>query len=391
VKNRYHLYVFILIIAAIVLSAGYAASDERMVETFSVKSGQKLDIDLKCGGGVHIEGWDENRVEVAYYERHGDLEDLDIDIKETRSGIKIAADFDDRSIQTTSLYFAIKVPRKFDIDLSTAGGGMEFIGFEGNIEGRSKGGGIELENMKGEVDLKTNGGGVEVTDCDLDGEIRTNGGGVQLENVGGDLRIKTNGGSLDLQDVRFGAKDLEASGDYDLEDFFGEGVRVSTGGGSIDVDGAPEGVAVTTGGGEIDVSDAAKVVGVRTGGGDIDIHTKLGFVQARTGAGDVEVVVDQSPGKLDGSIEIVTGTGDVTLTLPADFSAEFDIDLSYTKNSRRGFDLRSDFPVNEEHTDEWDSRNGSPRKHIYGTGTVKGGKHKIKIRTTNGDIRINKK
>ena len=76
-KNTYHLYVFILIIAAIVLSAGYAASDERMVETFSVKSGQKLDIDLKCGGGVHIEGWDENRVEVAYYERHGDLEDLE--------------------------------------------------------------------------------------------------------------------------------------------------------------------------------------------------------------------------------------------------------------------------------------------------------------------------
>ena len=390
-KSRYHPYVFVLIIAAIVVSAGYAASDEKMIKTFSVKTGQKLDIDLKCGGGLYIEGWDENRVEVAYYESHGDLEDLDIDIKETRSGIKIAADFGDRGTQTTSLHFAIMVPRKFDIDLFTAGGGMKFIGFEGNIEGKSRGGGIELKDMKGEVDLKTNGGGIEVTDCDLDGEIRTNGGGVQLENVGGNLRIKTNGGALDLENVRFGGKDPGASGDFDLDDLFGDGVRVSTGGGNIDVDGAPEGVAVTTGGGPIDVSNAAKIVGVRTGGGDIDIHTKFGLVQARTGAGDVEVVVDQSPGKLDGSIEIVTGTGDVTLTLPADFSAEFDIDLGYTKNSRRGFEIKSDFKIDLEHTDEWDSRNGSPRKHIFGTGAVKGGKHKIKIKTTNGDVRIIKK
>ena len=390
-KRRYHPCVFILIIAVVVFSAGYAASDEEMTKTFSVKTGQKLDIDLKCGGEVYVVGWDEDRVEVDYYESHGDLEDLDIDIKETRSGIKITADFADRSIQTTSLHFTIKVPRKFDIELFTAGGGMEFIGFEGNIEGRSRGGGIELKDMKGEVDLKTNGGGIEVTDCDLDGEIRTNGGGVQLENVGGNLRIKTNGGPLDLQNVRFGGKELEASGDFDLEDLFGDGVRVSTGGGNIVVDGAPEGVTVTTGGGPIDVSNAARIVGVRTGGGDIDIHTKFGLVQARTGAGDVDVVVAQSPGKLNGSIEIITGTGDVTLTLPADFSAEFDIDLSYTKNSRRGFDIKSDFPVNTEHTDEWDSRDGSPRKHIYGTGTVKGGKHKIKIRTTNGDICIIKK
>jgi DUF4097 and DUF4098 domain-containing protein YvlB len=391
VNSRYHRTVFILAIVAVLVATGSAMSNEDVSKTFSVKSGQKLDIDLKCGGGVYIEGWDEDKVEVVYYESHGDLEDLDIDIKETTSGIKIAADFDDRSIQTTSLNFAIKVPRKFDVDLFTAGGGMEFSGFEGKIEGKSRGGGIELEDMKGEVDLKTNGGGIEVTDCELDGEIRTNGGGVQLENVGGNLRIKTNGGSLDLQNVRFGAKDLEASGDFDDEDLFGDGVRVSTAGGNIDVDGAPDGVTASTGGGPIDVSDAAKIVSMRTGGGDIDIHTQFGRVEASTGAGDVEVVVDRSPGKLDGSIEIGTGTGDVTLTLPADFSAEFDIDLGYTKNSRRGFEIKSDFEIDLEHSDEWDSRNGSPRKHIYGTGTVKGGKHKIKIRTTNGDVRIIKK
>jgi DUF4097 and DUF4098 domain-containing protein YvlB len=365
----------VLAVVVVCFATGLATGEEESIKEFSVKSGQKLDIDLKCGGGVYIEGWDEDKVEVAYYESHGDLEDLDIDIKETRSGIKITADFADRRIKTTSLNFAIKVPRKFDVDLFTAGGGMEFSGFEGNIEGKSRGGGIELEDMKGEVDLRTNGGGIEVTDCDLDGEIRTNGGGVELENVTGQLRVKTNGGPLHLENVRFA----------------GDEIHVSTGGGNIDVDGAPEGLAVKTGGGPIDVSDAAKFVSVRTGGGDIDIHTQYGSVEASTGAGDIDVVVDQSPDKSDGGIVIGTGLGDVTLTLPADFSAEFDIDLGYTRDSRRDFEITCDFKIDLEHTDEWDYGNGSPKKHIYGTGVVKGGKHKIKIKTTNGDVRIIKK
>jgi DUF4097 and DUF4098 domain-containing protein YvlB len=324
VNSSYHRAVFILTIAAVFVAAGSAVSDEDVTKTFSVKSGQKLDIDLKCGGGVYIKGWDKDEVEVSYYENRGDLEDLDIDVKETRSGVKITADFADRDVQTTSLHFRIRVPRKFDVELYTAGGGMEFVGFEGKLEGKSKGGGIELEDMKGDVDLRTNGGGIELTDCDLDGEIRTNGGGIDLENVTGGLRLKTGGGGLNLDNVRFS----------------GEDARVTTGGGGIEVESAPEGVAATTGGGSIDVSDAAKFVDVRTGGGDIDVHTQFGRVEVSTGAGDVEVVVDKSPGELDGSIEIGTGAGDVTLTLPADFSAEFDIDLGYTKGSRRGFEIK---------------------------------------------------
>lgn len=374
-KGKYHPYVFILVLAAAVVSTGYAASDREMRETFSVKPGQKLDIDLKCGGGVYVRGWDENKVEVTYDERHGDLEDLDIDIRETKSGIKITADFVDRRTHSTSLHFVIRVPKKFDVEMSTAGGGMAFRGFEGTIEGKSRGGGIELEDMQGEVDLKTNGGGIEITDCDIDGEVRTSGGGIELENVTGRLRLRTGGGGLRLDNVRF-ASDM---------------APVRTGGGGIDVVSAPEGVAATTGGGRIYVSDAAKFVHVRTGGGDIDVHTQYGRVEASTGAGDIEVVVDRSPGELDGGIEIGTGIGDVTVMLPVDFSADFDIDLGYTKDSRRDFEIKCDFEIKLEHTDEWDYGRGSPKKHIYGSGTVKNGKHKIKIRTTNGDVRIIKK
>jgi DUF4097 and DUF4098 domain-containing protein YvlB len=168
-------------------------------------------------------------------------------------------------------------------------------------------------------------------------------------------------------------------------------VKASTGGGSVDVDGAPGGVSVKTGGGAISVENAARSVEALTGGGDIEIHIENGKVEAGTGAGDIELVVDESPGELDGSIELVTGTGDVTVTLPADFPADFDIDLGYTRNSRRDYEIRCDFKIKLEQTDDWDSRDGSPRKHIRGTGAVNGGKHRIKIRTTNGDVRIIRK
>ena len=33
-------------------------------------------------------------------------------------------------------------------------------------------------------------------------------------------------------------------------------------------------------------------------------------------------------------------------------------------------------------------RHGGPRKHIYGTATINGGRHRVIIRSVNGNIRI---
>jgi DUF4097 and DUF4098 domain-containing protein YvlB len=375
-------YVLTLAAMAVLLAAGSVVAADGIVENIPVTSGQKVEIDLSDGGCVTIKGWDEEEVEVTCSDKHRDIEDYEIEIKKTRYGVKVTAELKYGLKRSTNLWVNVKVPRKFDVDLFTAGGALEFRDFEGEIEGKTNGGGIELEDMKGEVQLKTNGGAIEVTDCDLDGKIHTNGGAVALENVVGDLRVKTNGGAISYENVRYRSNDDED---------FGDVVQASTGGGSVDVDGAPGGVSVRTGGGAIDVSNAARIVEATTGGGDIDIHIINGRIEASTGAGDIDVMVDESPGKSGGSVELLTGAGDVTLRLPADFSADFDIDLGYTRNSRRDFEIECDFKITLEHTDEWDYGNGSPRKHIYGTGTVKGGKHKIRIKTTNGDVRIIKK
>jgi hypothetical protein len=102
--------------------------------------------------------------------------------------------------------------------------------------------------------------------------------------------------------------------------------------------------------------------------------------------------VSRGLGKNHDGVELTTGFGRVTVTLPADASVEFDLDVGYTRSSDRDFEIRSDFDMEIEHTDEWRREHGNNYwKHVYGTGTVNGGAHRITIKSVNGDIVIKKK
>ena len=77
---------------------------------------------------------------------------------------------------------------------------------------------------------------------------------------------------------------------------------------------------------------------------------------------------------------------DVELTVPGDYDMEIDIEIAYTKDQRREYRIDSDFPLRQETSDKWDYGNGSPRKYISAIGTVGSGKHRIRIRTINGNV-----
>ena len=74
------------------------------------------------------------------------------------------------------------------------------------------------------------------------------------------------------------------------------------------------------------------------------------------------------------------------MTLPAEFSGNFDLE---TKCSRRGQGtclIESDFPVQKRVTGE-----GSSEKTATATGTTGAGTNKVVVRTVGGDIVIKKK
>jgi DUF4097 and DUF4098 domain-containing protein YvlB len=160
-------------------------------------------------------------------------------------------------------------------------------------------------------------------------------------------------------------------------------------GGNIEVANAPHGAKVETKGGNIVIKKAADFIDVKTMGGNIVIQEHSGRITAQTMGGNVSAVI--IPGGADQNIDIGSMGGRIELTLPAEYSGSFDLELAYTRKSPQNYRIISDFPIRQDEKPEWDSSRGDARKYIIGTGTIGGGANKVKVRTVNGDIVIRKR
>jgi DUF4097 and DUF4098 domain-containing protein YvlB len=359
------------VLVAIAINPIYAM---QTTELYDVKPGKELEINLEAGGSASVRGWDRNNMELKISARRGDLEDYEVEVKESRSGIKIEVT-SRRGWRDSDghLHLDIKIPNRFDIEIHTKGGDIALEDIEGIFEGKTMGGDIDLRGLKGEIGMTTMGGDIDVSDSHLEGRVHTMGGDIQLDQVSGDLKSTTMGG-----DVAFDNNALESTG---------EAVRISTMGGDIELASVPNGARVKTMGGDIEIGVAKKFINAGTMGGDIEIRSIDGWVSASTMGGDVTVRMDGDPSEGDRHVELSSKGGDITLSVPGELSMNVDITLAYTKNSRP-YSIYSDFELQIEETEKWVSKFGSPRKYIYGKGKINGGQNKIIIETINGKYAI---
>ncbi len=156
-------------------------------------------------------------------------------------------------------------------------------------------------------------------------------------------------------------------------------------GGDLAVANAPDGASLRTMGGDIRVGSAQGRVVAKTMGGDIEVRQLAGSLDAGTMGGNVEVAVTRG----DGSIEISSMGGHVELTLPADFSGSFELELEQDDDGPRN-EIVSDFPVqiHEKKQNNWLRPDTIvlEAKGTSGTGT-----NRVRIKTIGGDIRIRRK
>lgn len=366
-----------LTLAVLMLAVPFSSRAD-IEKTFKVESGKTLSVDLETGGSISILGWDREEVlvEVDFHRNEGDY---DVEIEETRQGIRVTSDMAGSRGHGRAPDFEIKVPRRFNLELQTLGGSIDIDSVEGEIEGVTMGGELNLSNLRGEVALKTMGGDITCRDSELDGYVTTMGGEVLMENLVGNVKGSSMGGAVIYKNVT--SRNGKSTGGV---------VDISTMGGSIKVSVAPEGAKVHTMGGDIRIKSAKEFVRAKTMGGDIEIDEVDGWVRATTMGGDIDVIMVGNPDKGERHVTLTSMAGDIHLTVPAGLSMEFDIELAYTKGHEGDHDIHSDFDIEKEETKTWDRDNGSPRKYIYGKGSVKGGKHRIRIKTINGDIYLNK-
>jgi DUF4097 and DUF4098 domain-containing protein YvlB len=160
---------------------------------------------------------------------------------------------------------------------------------------------------------------------------------------------------------------------------------MNSAGGAISLRAAPDGARVTTGGGAIRIGPSGGEVYAQTGGGNIDIGPARGSVEAHTGAGEITI---ELTGSGEHSVDVTSGLGLVTLVLPRDLNATLELQTAYTENFGKKTRIVSDFPLQTTETENWDRREGTPRRYVRAHQTVGRGGPVIRVRTVNGDIVI---
>ena len=165
----------------------------------------------------------------------------------------------------------------------------------------------------------------------------------------------------------------------------GRHISQSSMGGDLEVRNAPDGASLRTMGGDIRVGTAQGRVIAKTMGGDIEVDALRGSLDAGTMGGNVEVEVIEGTG----NIEISSLGGHIDITLPANFSGSFEVELEQDDEGRDNT-IVSDFPlqIKETKKNHWFRPDTAV---LHGKGLAGSGMHRVKLTTIGGDIRIRKK
>ncbi len=174
------------------LSATIVTGAKRFDSTFEksvpAKEGGTLILDLDTGGDIDITVGDDSKVTVNGSIGGTSWHGTRINFDSQGDDARLTTRFEGRSgNESFDNSFSIRVPKRYNVRIKSAGGGVSITGVEGSFSGMTGGGEIRIDDAKGDAHLTTGGGDVRVTKSHLDGSIETGGGTVKLQGVTGDL------------------------------------------------------------------------------------------------------------------------------------------------------------------------------------------------------------
>jgi DUF4097 and DUF4098 domain-containing protein YvlB len=149
-------------------------------------------------------------------------------------------------------------------------------------------------------------------------------------------------------------------------------VRASSGNGRVRVS-AGGAANASSGNGDVRVDKAGGPVRASSGNGSVFVATSRGPVNASSGNGDVEVAMDAIADVAE-DMELSSGNGTITVTVPSDFAGELDASTGSGK-------FYSDFPL---------TLRGRIDPHRVRATIGRGGR-RISMRSGNGDVELKKK
>jgi hypothetical protein len=203
-----------VIFCAFAFASAEAASGTRdeIEKSFSVKPGGILNFDADLANAEIITS-DTDTVRVEFIREFTvttaqELDELrnklSVEMAQSDNTVKVTVRFADdrepRDQNKVRLDFRITMPRKFNLDLRTAGSAKV-----GDIDGAAKaatlGGSLKLGNVSGPVTATSEGGSLSISDVGADLEARSYGGSTKVGHVNGRVLATAEGGSVSIEEA----------------------------------------------------------------------------------------------------------------------------------------------------------------------------------------------
>ncbi len=280
-----------------------SGAEKKFEKKFSASPGGTLTMKTDVGD-VEISGaaGSEVSIEAVIRGRERDVDGFDISAWQNDGGVEVKGKskhsrwfswFGD----SPEVRFTIKVPREYNVQIHTSGGGIVLSGLKGRAQGETSGGDLNLHDLEGPVKLETSGGRISAERLMGDIHLETSGGDIQIATITGNLDVSTSGGNIKIADVD-GKVNAETSGGDVVLSVKNEnkGIHAETSGGDIDIL-VPANISATidasTTGGDVRCDlpvtmsgkfGESRIRGTVNGGGNaIRASTSGGNVRIRTG------------------------------------------------------------------------------------------------------------
>lgn len=207
------------------VSAGVAAQavtlKDRFQQTYPLQGGGTVTLD-NVNGGVTIEAWDKNEVQVVADKEvkaktdeaaKKAMQQVQIQVNKGASRLEIETKLPKRDSGfldwmtgdnvNINVKYQVKVPRNAVLDIETVNGGIRLAGTHGKAIAETTNGALEIDGVHGDLHLETTNGSIAVTRSAGAVEAETTNGSIEVELTevpdGSDLSFDTTNGSVSVR------------------------------------------------------------------------------------------------------------------------------------------------------------------------------------------------
>jgi DUF4097 and DUF4098 domain-containing protein YvlB len=321
-KTPFPLAAALLAGASFFAQARLAASgyEQSLEKSFAVSPGGKLIIQADRGAiGVATDA--SNRVRVKVFREvkggskaHADGLFANHEVTFAQDGNTLSVTARNKKDKTISwgrepglqVRYEVSVPKKFDVDLTTAGGDVRIAELDGGVTAHTTSGSIQLPSVTGRVEARDAGGDIAIGQAGADVVARTTSGSITVKKAGGKVDASDAGGDIRVAEAGGDVVANTTSGSVHVGLAQGKSVRIRNAGGNIQVGEAAGDVSAETTSGTIQIQAARGNIEAKDAGGDITIG-EANAVLAKTTSGSISIK------KAEANVEARNAGGDISL------------------------------------------------------------------------------